>query len=110
MTKNGITTLTLLIEADECDTAAVWRPSAIVTAMQRATHYAREALGIDWSSLAAKGALWVVSRVNVSFERIPKMGEKLTLRAIPQKRCTRGALSFPTARGDRSARGRPCGT
>ena len=85
MTKNGITTLTLLIEADECDTAAVWRPSAIVTAMQRATHYAREALGIDWSSLAAKGALWVVSRVNVSFERIPKMGEKLTLRAIPQK-------------------------
>ena len=30
MTKNGITTLTLLIEADECDTAAVWRPSAIV--------------------------------------------------------------------------------
>ena len=36
MTKNGITTLTLLIEADECDTAAVWRPSAIVTAMQRA--------------------------------------------------------------------------
>ena len=85
MTENGITTLPLLIEADECDTAAMWRPSVIVTAMQRATHYAREALGIDWSALAAKGALWVVSRVNVSFERIPKMGEKLTLRAIPQK-------------------------
>ena len=81
--ENGVATLTLFIEPDTCDMTATWRPSAALTAMQLATHYAREALGIDWVTLAAKGALWVVSRVNLSFERMPKMGEKISLVAVP---------------------------
>lgn len=81
---NGTAILTLFLEADVCDTAMAWRPSAVLTAMQQAAHYAREALGIGWSSLAAAGALWVVSRVNVKLVRIPQMGEKVILRATPQ--------------------------
>lgn len=81
--ENGVATLKLFIEADECDMTASWRPSAAVTAMQRATHYSREALGIDWSSLAEQGALWVVSRVNVKLDRMPHMGEEIILRATP---------------------------
>ena len=81
--ENGVTTLNLIIEADACDMTATWRPSAAVTAMQLVTHYAREALGIDWATLSAKGALWVVSRVNVRLQRIPRMGEQIALQAIP---------------------------
>lgn len=80
--ENGIAELTLFIEPDTCDMTATWRPSAALTAMQLATHYAREALGIDWGTLAEKGGLWVVSRVNVKFWRMPRMGEKITLRAV----------------------------
>lgn len=81
---NGTAILTLFLEADVCDTAMAWRPSAVLTAMQQAAHYAREALGIGWSTLATTGALWVVSRVNVKFVCIPQMGEKVILRATPQ--------------------------
>jgi acyl-ACP thioesterase len=79
--ENGCAELTLFIEPDTCDMTALWRPSAAVTAMQLATHYVREALGIDWGTLAQKGALWVVSRINLSFARMPRMGEKIILRA-----------------------------
>lgn len=81
--ENGTATLKLFIEADECDMTASWRPSAAVTAMQRATHYSREALGVDWDALAEQGALWVVSRVNVKLDRMPHMGEEIILRATP---------------------------
>lgn len=81
--ENGIASLTVFIEADSCDMTATWRPSAAVTAMQLATHYAREALGIDWGTLAKKEMLWVVSRVNLKLLRIPHLGEKITLQAIP---------------------------
>ena len=81
--ENGIAALRLFIEADECDMTASWRPSAAVTAMQRATHYSRKSLGIDWDSLAEQGALWVVSRVNVKLDRMPHMGEEIILRATP---------------------------
>ena len=81
--ENGAASLTLFIEPDACDMTATWRPSAALTAMQLATHYAREALDIGWAALAEKGGLWVVSRVNVKFGRMPRMGEKITMRAIP---------------------------
>lgn len=70
-----------VIEPDACDMMAAWRPGAILTVMQTATRYGREAMGIGWAELAEKGALWVVSRVSVKLDRIPKLGETLTVQA-----------------------------
>lgn len=75
------TAVYLTVEPDACDLTGAWRPDAALTAMQLASHYGREALGIGWSALAERGALWVVSRINLSLSRIPRLGEKLTVRA-----------------------------
>lgn len=82
ITEGNITSVHLIIEADACDIMRMWKPSAAITAMQLATHYGREALGIGWSALAEKGALWVVSRLNLTLNRIPRLGEALTVQAF----------------------------
>lgn len=78
-TEGAATTITAVIEADECDIHGSWRTSAAIAAMQEATHYEREALGIGWSTLSAKDALWVVSRLELSFERVPQLGETINI-------------------------------
>lgn len=80
-TQGNTTSVSLTIEADACDMTCTWRPSSALTLMQIATGYARDAMGIGLEKLMEMGKLWVVSRLNFSMSRVPKLGEKITLEA-----------------------------
>jgi len=82
MTDGVVTSVNITIEPDACDMTGTWKPSAVLTVMQLATHYGRDALGMGWTELSKKGALWVVSRIKLSMNRVPKLGEDLTVRAV----------------------------
>ena len=80
--EGNATYVKLTIEPDACDMMGTWRPDSTLTAMQSATHYGRENLGIGCADLLEKGKLWVVSRVNITLKRIPRLGEELTVQAF----------------------------
>ncbi len=83
--EGGAAVMTMTVEADSCGPDRRWRPSSVLTAMQEATFYAQKAMGIAWTDLAPLGALWVVSRINVDLKRLPRLGERITVRAISLK-------------------------
>lgn len=83
--EGGAASVTMTAEADSCGPDRRWRPSSVLTAMQEATFYAQKNMGIAWEELASLGALWVVSRINVDLERMPGLGERICVKAIPLK-------------------------
>ena len=66
-----------------CDMSGLWRPSAILEAMQEtaAEHCTR--LGIGRPVLDARGVTWVLSRAHVELERVPRLGERVTVETCP---------------------------
>ena len=74
---------TLELRSCHCDAGGLWRPSAILEAMQEtaAAHSAR--LGLDRSTLVQMGIVWILSRTKVEMERVPQFGERLIIETYP---------------------------
>lgn len=74
----------LFLRAPNTDVNEEWRPSNIFLQMQEvgATHCEEYNLGMR--VMQAQNLAWVVSRARVQMERLPKIGETVTIRTWPK--------------------------
>ena len=66
-----------------CDMHGAWRPSSILEAMQEVSGAHCEAMEIGIEELKKQGIAWVLSRMKVMLQRIPRVGERLTIETYP---------------------------
>ena len=59
------------------------KPSAILGFFQEAASENSEEAGFGYSSLAPLGMLWVLSKIYVEVDRLPKLGEKIVVQTWP---------------------------
>lgn len=90
----------------DCDMHGDWRPGAILEAMQETAtaHCAR--LGLDRAATDALGVAWVLSRCRVALERVPRLGETISVETYP---LAPRHLFYPRANVFRDASGREIG-
>ena len=93
-----------LLLSRDCDLGGLWRPSAILTAMQEAAGMHSHILGCGRETLVKQGIVWVLTRCEVRMDREARMGETVSIETFPC-RCAAGfsrAIYLPR-RGGRSA-------
>ena len=73
---------TLLLSRD-CDLGCLWRPSAILTAMQETAGMHSHILGCGRETLVQKGVVWVLTRCEVQMEKEARMGSRLSIETFP---------------------------
>lgn len=73
---------TLLLSRD-CDLGGLWRPSAILTAMQETAGMHSHLLGCGRETLVKKGVVWVLTRCEVQMEKEARMGSRLSIETFP---------------------------
>ena len=73
---------TLLLSRD-CDLGGIWRPSAILTAMQETAGMHSHILGCGRETLVQKGVVWVLTRCEVQMEKEARMGSRLSIETFP---------------------------
>ena len=73
---------TLLLSRD-CDLGGLWRPSAILTAMQETAGMHSHILGCGRETLVKKGVVWVLTRCEVQMEKEARMGSRLSIETFP---------------------------
>ena len=73
---------TLLLSRD-CDLGGLWRPSAILTAMQETAGAHSHALGCGRQTLVKNGIVWVLTRCEVRMDREAHIGERLSIETFP---------------------------
>ena len=73
---------TLLLSRD-CDLGGLWRPSAILTAMQETAGAHSHILGCGRETLVQKGVVWVLTRCEVQMEKEARMGSRLSIETFP---------------------------
>ena len=73
---------TLLLSRD-CDLGGLWKPSAILTAMQETAGMHSHILGCGREMLVQKGVVWVLTRCEVQMEKEARMGSRLSIETFP---------------------------
>ena len=73
---------TLLLSRD-CDLGGLWRPSAILTAMQETAGAHSHALGCGRQTLVKNGIVWVLTRCEVRMDREAHIGDRLSIETFP---------------------------
>ena len=73
---------TLLLSRD-CDLGGLWKPSAILTAMQETAGLHSHILGCGRETLVQKGVVWVLTRCEVQMEKEARMGSRLSIETFP---------------------------
>ena len=73
---------TLLLSRD-CDLGGLWKPSAILTAMQETAGMHSHILGCGRETLVQKGVVWVLTRCEVQMEKEARMGSRLSIETFP---------------------------
>ena len=73
---------TLLLSRD-CDLGGLWKPSAILTAMQETAGMHSHILGCGRETLVQKGIVWVLTRCEVQMEKEARMGSRLSIETFP---------------------------
>ena len=71
------------LRACDCDMGGLWRPSAVMEAMQETAATHSDRLGVGRDALMALGVVWVLSRSRVTFSRTPRLGETVTVQTWP---------------------------
>lgn len=71
------------ITLSECDMFGMWRPSAVMMAMQETAASHSEALGVGFKDMTERGIAWVLSRASVQMERVPQKGEIILIQTYP---------------------------
>lgn len=74
---------TFALRTCDCDMGGLWRPSAVMEAMQETATTHSNRLGVGRGDLWALGVVWVLSRARVTFERTPRMGEAVVVQTWP---------------------------
>ena len=96
----------MMLRACDCDMLGVWRPGAVLTAMQETAGTHSALLDLPRDKMDRMGVAWVLSRVKVEFDRMPKMGEEITIETYP----TPGRhMFFPRSHVFRDANGEKIG-
>lgn len=74
---------TMELRACHCDMGGLWRPSAIMEAMQETAGAHSTNLGLSRKVMDDMGVAWVLSRVQVDMQRMPHIGERITILTYP---------------------------
>lgn len=72
-----------LLLSRDCDLGGLWRPSAILTAMQEAAGAHSHILGCGRETLVEQGIVWVLTRCEVRMDREARMGETVSIETFP---------------------------
>lgn len=59
------------------------RPSGLLSVMQELAGRHSASLGVGWNELTPRGLFWAVARQRVEFDRLPVIGETMTLETWP---------------------------
>lgn len=71
------------VEDALADEAGVLRPDAVLTLTQQISSAHCDALGCGWQLPTQHGAFWVVLRHRIAVQRLPALGERITLETWP---------------------------
>ena len=71
------------IQANECDMFSLWRPGAVMVAMQETASEHSSILGVGMKEMTENGIAWVLSRGRVQMHRMPHCSERITIRTYP---------------------------
>ena len=104
MSDNYIEMMTL--RTCDCDLYGDWRPGAILEAMQETATAHCAQLGLDRAATDALGVAWVLSRSHVALERVPRLGETISVETYP---LAPKHLFYPRVNVFRDASGREIG-
>ena len=72
-----------LLLSRDCDLGGLWRPSAILTAMQEVAGAHSHILGCGRETLVRQGIVWVLTRCEVRMDREARMGETVSIETFP---------------------------
>ena len=73
-----------VIRPSECDLNKRLSPQAAAERMEELAYLHAEALGLGFMDLMNVGAFWALTRLTVTFEKLPKLGEEITLQTWPK--------------------------
>lgn len=74
---------TFKLRTCDCDMRRLWKPSAILRAMQETAEDHINQLGLNHEKMLSIGAAWVVTRIRVEFTRMPGAGEEVLIETYP---------------------------
>ena len=94
-----------LLLSRDCDLGGLWRPSAILTAMQEMAGAHSHILGCGRETLVEQGIVWVLTRCEVRMDREAHLGETVSIETFPMplRRWFFPALLCLPRRGGRGA-------
>lgn len=75
--------ITMTLDATDVDLSEKWRISCALRTLQRIATEHAEAIGLGRDALIAKGAIWVLARLKIQIDKLPMLGEKITLTTFP---------------------------
>jgi len=68
----------------ETDFEGRWKPACFFQAMQQAATSHATRLGLGYDAMRNGSMLWVLARLKIRFQRIPLLGESLSIRTWPK--------------------------
>lgn len=74
---------TFVLRSSQCDMYGAWKPSAILECMQESAGAHSALFGLDRAAMNGMGIAWVLSRVKVHMDRVPLVGESITVGTYP---------------------------
>ena len=80
---SSVYTETLELRACHCDMSGAWKPSSVLETMQETAGVHSRIFGLSRDVMDAMNIAWVVSRLTVKFDRLPRINEKLTIETYP---------------------------
>lgn len=79
----NVYTETIVLRSSQCDMYGAWKPGAILECMQETAGAHSAGLGLDRETMNGLGVAWVLSRVKVHMDRVPLVGERITVETYP---------------------------
>ena len=80
---SAIYTEKLELRACHCDMCGTWKPSAILETMQETAGVHSRLFGLGRDVMDSMNIAWVVSRLTVKFDRVPRINETVTIETYP---------------------------
>ena len=80
---SSVYTENLELRACSCDMSGAWKPSAILETMQETAGVHSRIFGLGRDVMDAMNIAWVLSRLTVRFDRVPVVGETITVETYP---------------------------
>ena len=73
------------IRSCHADMYGTWTPSSILEFMQETAGEHSASFGLDRKTMDSMNIAWVVTRLKVDFECVPKVGDEIVIRTFPTK-------------------------